>query len=173
MTDKCLPLLANFFLENRRGACSPPNLLTTMAQGKCCGVVEEAAVAARERRQKRKQPWIVRKFMVPITLGIMGYAAYVYVGRLCVPMIKRKRDAGAGRGTGSEWRFLVCLVDFTDTGIVALLVVFAVLYLWVLWAYIKVGFLHDKGPFALTTFITQVIITPPGYAKDVGAFFPL
>ncbi|KAF8816885.1 zf-DHHC-domain-containing protein [Phlegmacium glaucopus] len=104
-----------------------------MAQGKCCGVIEQAATSVHEKRENRNsaQPWVVRKFMVVITLGIMGYAGYVYIGRLCVPMIKRRSGAGAGRGTG-----------------VALLVVFAVLYLWMVWAYIK------------------AIITAPGYARD-------
>ncbi|KAJ3509619.1 hypothetical protein NLJ89_g5124 [Agrocybe chaxingu] len=99
----------------------------------CCGVIEEATTAAREKRQRRTkpQPWIARKLMVGITLGIIGYGAYVYIQHLCLPMIRRRRGAPAGRGTG-----------------IALLTVFSVLYLWVVWAYIK------------------VILTPPGYAKD-------
>jgi len=75
-----------------------------MAQEKCCGIVKEVTTAVHEKREKRKspQPWLVRKLMVVITSGIMGYAAYVYIGRLCVPMIKRRSSAGAGRSTGSE-----------------------------------------------------------------------
>jgi len=70
----------------------------------CCGVVEHAAVAAREKRSSRttKQPWIVRKLMIFVTLGILGYASYVYIGRLCLPMIQKHSGAPAGRGTGSE-----------------------------------------------------------------------
>jgi len=40
--------------------------------------------------------------MVAITLGIMGYTAYVYIDLLCLPMIRRRSNAAGGRGTGSE-----------------------------------------------------------------------
>ncbi|KAF8970663.1 DHHC palmitoyltransferase-domain-containing protein [Flammula alnicola] len=99
----------------------------------CCGVIEQAAETAREKRYNRTkpQPWIVRKLMVAVTAGIMGYAAYVYIQRLCLPMIRKGRRAQAGRSTG-----------------IALLVVFCVLYLWMVWAYLR------------------VVLTPPGYARD-------
>ncbi|KAF8064338.1 DHHC palmitoyltransferase-domain-containing protein [Lyophyllum atratum] len=99
----------------------------------CCGVIEEAAYRSREKRAARTkpQPWIVRKLMVAFTLGIMGYSAYVFVGRLCVDMIRRRDGVGGSRGTG-----------------IALLVVFSILFLWMMWAYVK------------------VICTSPGYAKD-------
>ncbi|KAF9054095.1 DHHC palmitoyltransferase-domain-containing protein [Panaeolus papilionaceus] len=89
----------------------------------CCGVVQEAKQASRERRANRRtaQPWIVRKLMVAITAGIMAYAAYVYIAHLCLPMIKRRSNAAATRGVG-----------------IALLSVFSVLYLWMWWAYVKV-----------------------------------
>ncbi|GLB44476.1 putative DHHC palmitoyltransferase family protein [Lyophyllum shimeji] len=100
---------------------------------KCCGVVEAAAARSRENREARAgpQPWIMRKSMIAFTLGLMGYSVYVYVGRLCVDMIRQKPGAGGSRSTG-----------------IALLVVFCVLFLWMMWAYIK------------------VVITPPGVAKD-------
>lgn len=71
----------------------------------CCGVVEQTAVAVREKRASRtaKQPWIVLKLMVIVTVGILGYTSYVYIGRLCLPMIRRQSEAPAGRGTGSEY----------------------------------------------------------------------
>ncbi|KAF8890744.1 DHHC palmitoyltransferase-domain-containing protein [Infundibulicybe gibba] len=99
----------------------------------CCGVIEEAKYKSREKRSKKStpQPWIVRKLMVFLTIGIMGYTAYVYIGRFCVGMIRRTRGAPAGRGTG-----------------IALLVPFALLYIWMLWAYAK------------------VTLTAPGFAKD-------
>ena len=77
-----------------------------MAQGKCCGVIEESVAAVHEKRERRRsaQPWLIRKFMIVITLGILGYAAYVYIGRFCVPMIERRNGAGASRDTGSERR---------------------------------------------------------------------
>ena len=83
----------------------------------CCGVVEHAAIAAREKRSSRttKQPWIVLKLMVFVTIGILGYTSYVYIGRLCLPMIQRHSGAPAGRGTGSE-----CQTRFCGMGRVAL-----------------------------------------------------
>ncbi|RXW18095.1 hypothetical protein EST38_g7766 [Candolleomyces aberdarensis] len=103
----------------------------------CCGVVQESAMRAREDRYERHeaaskpQPWIVLKMVVFITLGIIGYAAYVYVGLLVLPMIQRRRGAEGSRETG-----------------IGLLVGFAVLWLWAVWAYF------------------MVVVTPPGYAKD-------
>ncbi|KAG6890129.1 hypothetical protein C0995_011422 [Termitomyces sp. Mi166 len=101
---------------------------------KCCGVVQEAAHRTLLRRAARTkpQPWIVRKLMVGITSAMMVYSAYVFIGRFCVDMIRRMENAGGSRGTG-----------------IALLIVFSVLWLWMLWAYAK------------------VVLTPPGYAKDV------
>ncbi|KAH9922222.1 DHHC palmitoyltransferase-domain-containing protein [Fomitopsis serialis] len=90
----------------------------------CCAVMEEAAMRSRERRAKRKQkpmPWIVLKLAVGITIGIVAYTFYVYIGRLCVPMIRKNEGALGGRGTG-----------------IAFLVVFCVLGLMMLWAYEKV-----------------------------------
>ncbi|KAF9555749.1 zf-DHHC-domain-containing protein [Agrocybe pediades] len=102
----------------------------------CCGVIEESVEAAREKRENRTkaQPWIVRKLMVGVTVGIMGYTAYVYIRHLCLPMIWRRNDAPASRGTG-----------------IALLVVFCVLYLWMLVSYFRVvvtspGFARDYVP---------------------------
>ncbi|KAJ4480870.1 zf-DHHC-domain-containing protein [Lentinula aciculospora] len=95
-----------------------------------CQVIEEAKLTAREQRAAKPQPWIVLKLMVFIATGIMGYAAYVYISKLCVEMIRRKR-AGASKGTG-----------------IALLVVFCLLFLWMLWAY------------------AMVVLIPPGFARD-------
>ncbi|KAF8147669.1 DHHC palmitoyltransferase-domain-containing protein [Crassisporium funariophilum] len=102
---------------------SSSKLPQNVKEGTCCGTIEKATATAREKRENRTkpQPWFVRKLMVAITLGIMGYAAYVYIARLCLPMIREKAGAGAGRGTG-----------------IALLVVFCVLYFWMMWAYLKV-----------------------------------
>ncbi|KAH6907326.1 vacuole protein [Coprinopsis sp. MPI-PUGE-AT-0042] len=90
----------------------------------CCGVIEESAARAREDRYKERpepQPWLVQKFMVAITLGIMGYTGYVYLAVFVRPMIQEREGAVADRRTG-----------------IALLVPFCVLYAWVVWAYIKV-----------------------------------
>lgn len=60
---------------------------------------------SRERREKRKRkpmPWILLKLTVVVTAGIMAYAFYVYIGRLCVPLIRRDSGAIGGRATGSK-----------------------------------------------------------------------
>ncbi|KAJ3809767.1 zf-DHHC-domain-containing protein [Lentinula aff. lateritia] len=97
-----------------------------------CRVIEEAKFTAREQRaaKNKPQPWIVLKLMVLITTGIMGYAGYVYIGRFCVEIIKGRRN-GASKGTG-----------------IALLAVFCLLLLWMLWAY------------------AMVVFTAPGFARD-------
>lgn len=78
-----------------------------MTQGKCCGVQESAVpLEKREKRTPSQLKWIGRKFLVAVTSGIMAYTGYVYIGRLCVPMIRRKSDAGAGRAAGSVSIFL-------------------------------------------------------------------
>ncbi|KAJ7836691.1 DHHC palmitoyltransferase-domain-containing protein [Mycena olivaceomarginata] len=81
-----------------------------------CGTITEARVSARERRERKPQPWAVRKLMVLVTLGIMGYTAYVYAGRFAVRLMN-----GGRRPEG-----------------IGLLVGWSILYAWMLWAYIKV-----------------------------------
>jgi palmitoyltransferase len=61
------------------------------------------ALENREARRAKPQPWIALKFAVGLTFAIIGYASYVYVGRLCVPMIRRDSGAYGGRVTGSEY----------------------------------------------------------------------
>ncbi|KAJ7196703.1 hypothetical protein GGX14DRAFT_574773 [Mycena pura] len=87
--------------------------------------ISEARCTARERRDRQPRSWAVRKFMVVVTLGIMGYAAHVYAGRFS----EMRGIADARRPIG-------------------LLVPWCLLYLWMLWAYIK------------------AILTPPGSACD-------
>lgn len=74
------------------------------SHGKCCGVVQEATAKSQQRRHQRRekqQPWIVLKMTVGITLGIIAYASYVYIGRFCVPMIRRDQGPLGGRRIGS------------------------------------------------------------------------
>lgn len=81
---------------------------------------------SRERREKRKRkpmPWILLKLTVVVTAGIIAYAFYVYIGRLCVPLIRRDSGAIGGRATG-----------------IGFLVVFCVLGLMMIWAYEKIVF---------------------------------
>ena len=80
---------------------APNGTGTSQPESKCCGVVEEAREKRAARRQKA-QPWIIRKFAIFMTIGLTSYAFYVYIGRLCVPMIRRDSGALGGRGMGSE-----------------------------------------------------------------------
>ncbi|KAF8625506.1 hypothetical protein AX15_005337, partial [Amanita polypyramis BW_CC] len=87
---------------------------------KCCGLVDDVKYhvkTTREIRGTKPQPWIVLKLMVFVTIGIMGYAAYVYVGRLCVPFVVGRRGR---RGAG-----------------IVLLIVFVILFCWMVWSYLK------------------------------------
>ena len=74
---------------------------TAQPEHKCCGVVEEAREKRAARRAKA-QPLIIRKFAIFMTVALTSYAFYVYIGRLCVPMIRRDPGALGGRGMGSE-----------------------------------------------------------------------
>ncbi len=71
------------------------------AEHSCCGVVQEAQERRRQRRAK-PQPWIVLKLAVGLTVSIIGYTSYVYIGRFCVPMIRKNHGALGGRRIGSE-----------------------------------------------------------------------
>lgn len=77
----------------------------------CCGVVEDAKYRAREKRANRAkpQPWIVLKFAVGLTTGIIAYASYVYIGRFCVPMLLKNDGALGGQAMGGEYTTHVCL----------------------------------------------------------------
>lgn len=78
----------------------------TEPSGKCCGAVQEATSKSIERRAKRReqpQPWIVLKMTIGFALGIIGYASYVYIGRFCVPMIRKNHEILGGRRVGSEY----------------------------------------------------------------------
>jgi len=59
----------------------------------------------RRKRRSKPQPWILLKFAVFLTLGIIGFATYVYVGRFCIPMVTRKPGAMGDRVFGSELLF--------------------------------------------------------------------
>ncbi|KAJ3520605.1 hypothetical protein NMY22_g12678 [Coprinellus aureogranulatus] len=105
----------------------------------CCGVVQESVERAREDRYgpdagRKPQPWIVLKLAVAISLGLIGYAGYVYIGILVVPMLKEQHDAQGTRREG-----------------IGLMVGFGILYLWLVWAYYKIvttspGYARDYVP---------------------------
>ncbi|KZO98845.1 zf-DHHC-domain-containing protein [Calocera viscosa TUFC12733] len=91
---------------------------------------EQAAEERRDRRRKPR-PWILRKAAVGFVIALLIWLQYVYVRRLCVPMIRR--DAAA-RGTFGQG--------------IAYLVVYEVLWLMTAWCYVKIitvppGFAKD------------------------------
>ncbi len=107
------------------------------------GIVEEAREKSEARRNK-PQPWIVRKLAVFITIAMIAYTWYVYVGRMCVPMIRRDAGALGSRGLGSKLKFIHAAVIGTLTTFdvfasVTFLVVFCILGLMMIWAYEKVS----------------------------------
>jgi hypothetical protein len=59
---------------------------------------------ARARRASRKgpKPWLVLKLSIAFAAAIIAYAGYVYIGRLCVPMIRRQPNSLGSRTLGSE-----------------------------------------------------------------------
>jgi len=68
--------------------------------------------------------------------SIVGYAAYAYISWLCLPMIENRPGSCT---TGSEYCSpLIRVFSKTIFNQVVLLVVFSILYLWIIWAYIKV-----------------------------------
>lgn len=60
--------------------------------------------AARKRRDAHKgpQPWLVLKLTIAIAAAIFAYTVYVYIGRLCIAMIKRESSSLGSRTMGSE-----------------------------------------------------------------------
>ncbi|KAG1732653.1 DHHC palmitoyltransferase-domain-containing protein [Suillus paluster] len=85
----------------------------------CCGFVEEARLRAHDRRYK-PQPWIVLKFAVGLTLALIAYTTYVYVGIFCRDMIVKNQSALGSQALG-----------------IVFLVIFSILLLLVLWSYIS------------------------------------
>ena len=97
----------------------------------------------RHKRRSKPQPWILLKFAVFLTLGIICFAAYVYIDRFCVPMLTRKPEAMGDRAFGSESLFekrlgVEAALTLSRHITVAFLAVFGVLLIMMVWAYTKV-----------------------------------
>jgi len=71
----------------------------------CCADFNKDIQEKRHKRRSKPQPWILLKFAIFLTLGIIGFATYVYVDRFCVPMLTRKPEAMGDRVFGSESLF--------------------------------------------------------------------
>ena len=72
-------------------------------------MVDEPPTSRRRgrRRNKGPKPWFVLKLSIAVALAIIAYAGYVYIGRLCIPMIKRERNSLGSRRLGSESQCLI------------------------------------------------------------------
>jgi palmitoyltransferase len=70
---------------------------------KWIGFRESYRIKSEERRNREgPQPWIVRKLLIGIVFGLVGYSYYVFVERLCVPMIRKDGGAFGTFGTGGR-----------------------------------------------------------------------
>uniref|UniRef100_A0A0K3CNN8 Palmitoyltransferase DHHC domain-containing protein n=1 Tax=Rhodotorula toruloides TaxID=5286 RepID=A0A0K3CNN8_RHOTO len=90
----------------------------------------------RVKQMEKQGPdsWLVRKFAVGVVAGIFGYSYYVYVVRLCIPMIRMESDRLGGRAQG-----------------LAYLVIFHFLFVMFVWTYCVAvttapGFARDYVP---------------------------
>lgn len=83
---------------------------TDAQQHKLCGVVEEAAARSRDRREARREKphsWLMLKWAILLTIGLIAYTFYVYIGRFCVPMIRQDEGSFGSRGLGSEYNVIL------------------------------------------------------------------
>jgi len=71
----------------------------------CCAGFSEDIQEKRHKRRSKPQPWILLKFSIFLTFGIIGFATYVYIGRFCFPMLNREPEAMGNRVFGSESPF--------------------------------------------------------------------
>ncbi|KAF8602920.1 zf-DHHC-domain-containing protein [Ceratobasidium sp. AG-I] len=97
----------------------------------CIGVARDTYKAQQQEREERpkQQPWLVRKLVVGVVIGIVGWTYYVYVGRMCVELIRRREKVKGGVWIG----------------------IFNLLFLMFCWTYIKViltppGYARDHVP---------------------------
>lgn len=122
-----------FFLRHHTSVLHPPSFHVQMHRGArkagnnardddgsrrrdntgktCCGFVE----IMEQRRELRftsnkPRPWIERKFIIGLVLAIVGYAWYVYIGRLCVPMVRQDVGALGNRVMGIFFLVVYCLL---------------------------------------------------------------
>ncbi len=101
-------------------------------------MVDEPPTSRRRgrRRNKGPKPWFVLKLSVAVAAAIIAYAGYVYIGRLCIPMIKLERDSLGSRRLGSESLclppplFVLFHCDFGFAVVALILTVFLICISW-------------------------------------------
>ena len=66
-----------------------------------CSEIIRLQEATREARSG-PQPWILRKLTVAVVVLIIGWSTYVYIGRVCLRMIRREDPVVGSQGLGSK-----------------------------------------------------------------------
>ena len=103
-----------------------------------CSEIIRLQEATREARSG-PQPWILRKLTVGIVVLIIGWATYVYIGRVCVRMINPEDDVVGSRGLGSEqYQIQTNAMELIIYYLVTLIVIFSLLWFMFAWSYAKV-----------------------------------
>ncbi|GAA5958926.1 hypothetical protein JCM8115_000692 [Rhodotorula mucilaginosa] len=112
-----------------------PNTKPKRERVKLMGIRQHLEVQ-RVRQQEKQEPdhWFVRKFIIGIVVGVFGYSYYVYVVRLCVPMIRMQDNRLGGRAQGLVY-----------------LVIYHLLFVMFVWTYLVAvatppGFARDYVP---------------------------
>jgi hypothetical protein len=97
--------------------CLPPSFDCMKLRKKrtdwtCCNNFEHTRTTMQQQQRRRRRPhgysegpqsWIALKSAVGIAIAIIGYCSYVYVGRFCLFMIQKRRNALGGKAMGSEY----------------------------------------------------------------------
>ncbi|KAF9512155.1 hypothetical protein BS47DRAFT_1466052 [Hydnum rufescens UP504] len=66
----------------------------------------------RTERREGPQPYVVRKLMIVFVFAITAYAVYVYIGRLCIAMVRQKPKAMGSRGQGIAYIIIFSFLSF-------------------------------------------------------------
>ncbi|GAA5870727.1 hypothetical protein JCM3774_001735 [Rhodotorula dairenensis] len=110
----------------------------------------------RVKQQEKHDPdsWFVRKFIIGIVVGVFGYSYYVYVVRLCVPMIRMQQNRLGARAQGLVY-----------------LVIYHVLFVMFVWTYLVAiatppGFARDYVPETEPPQAEEEYITVAGQAFE-------
>lgn len=134
----------------------------------CCGTIQDAKYNARAAKGNKPQPWIALKLTIGMSMAIIGYTGYVYIGRFCVPMILRQQHALGGRTIGGEKEKVCKSVErLSRIRLVVFLVIFCILALMLFWTYTKVSSaMSFKGIFVLsenTRWLLYLRVMPETY----------
>ena len=95
-------------LEKKSKAMTTTTTMTTTrkkeeeGRPKLIGIRKQIEMKRHERYSKPR-PWVERKMFIPVVMGIVGYTWYVYIGVICVPILRRDADALGGMAIGGKF----------------------------------------------------------------------